>query len=176
MRVSRIVGPAALLAIAFAALLESLAYGGGSNTPLAIDPGALVRFGVPISTMLVDLSASGLVGALVLSAFAFSSDRPEYGRALDVAAASAAILTIASAATGFFHLQTDDPGPVTFTSQYGDNLSRYVTTVGEGQAWLAMTLIAACLTVLCFAVRNQTAVALLAIVAILTMIPMALQG
>jgi cytochrome c oxidase assembly factor CtaG/putative copper export protein len=176
MRVSRIVGPAVLLAVAFAALLASLAYGGGANTPLAIDPGGLVRYGVPIATMLVDLSASGLIGSLVLASFAFASDRPEFARALDVAAASAAVLTIAAAATGFFHLQTDDPGPVTFNAQYGDNLSRYVTTVGQGQAWLATTLIAACLTVLCFAVRNQTAIALLAITAILTMIPMALQG
>jgi putative copper resistance protein D len=170
------VGPAALLVVAFAALLLSLAYGGGANAPIAIDPGAVVRYGVPIATMLVDLSASGLIGSLVLSAFAFAADRPEYGRALDVASASAAVLTIASAATGFFHLQTDDPGPVTFTSQYGDNLSHYVTTVGEGQAWLATTLIAACLTVLCFAVRNQTAIGLFAIASILTMIPMALQG
>jgi putative copper resistance protein D len=170
------VGPAALLAVAFVALLASLSYGGGANTPLAIDPGAIVRYGVPLATMLVDLSASGLIGSLVLGAFAFSWDRPEYARALDVAAASAAVLTVAAAATGFFHLQTDDPGPVTFTSQYGDNLARYVTTVGEGQAWLATTLIAACLTVLCFAVRHQTAIALLAIAAILTMVPMALQG
>jgi cytochrome c oxidase assembly factor CtaG/putative copper export protein len=169
-------GPAALLIIAFAALLASLAYGGGANVPLAIDPGALVRYGVPIATMLVDLSASGLIGALMLSAFTFASDKPEFGRALDVAAASAAVLTVAAAATGFFHLQTDDPGPVTFTSQYGDNLSRYVTTVGEGQAWLATTLIAAGLTVLCFALRNQTVIAFLAIAAMLTMIPMALQG
>src|ERR1700709_156672 len=132
MRVSRIVGPAALLVVAFAALLASLAYGGGANTPLAIDPGALVRFGVPIATMVVDLRASGLIGSLVLAAFAFASDRPEYGKALDVAAASAALLTVAAAATGFFHLQTDDPGPVTFNAQYGDNLSRYVTTVGDG--------------------------------------------
>ena len=169
-------GPAALLAVAFAALLASLAYGGGANVPIAIDPGAVVRYGVPIATMLVDLSASGLLGSLVLSAFAFASDRPEYGRALDVAAGSAALLTIASAATGFFHLQTDDPGPVTFNAQYGDNLARYVTTVGAGQAWLATTLIAAALTVLCFAVRNQTVIALLAISAILSLIPMALQG
>ena len=175
-RVSRIVGPAALLAVAFAALFTSLAYGGGANAPIAIDPGAIVRYGVPVATMIVDLAASGLIGSLVLSAFAFASDRPEYGKALDVAAASAALLTIASAATGFFHLQTDDPGPVTFTSQYGDNLAHYLTTVGQGQAWLATTLIAACLTVLCFAVRNQTAIALLAIASILTMIPMALQG
>jgi putative copper resistance protein D len=174
--VSRIVGPAALLVVAFAALLLSLAYGGGANVPLAIDPGAVVRYGVPVATMIVDLSASGLIGSLVLAAFAFASDKPEYSGALDVASASAAALTIASAVTGFFHLQTDDPGPVTPTAQYGDNLWRYVTTVGEGQAWLATTIIAALLTVLCFAVRNQTAIGLFAIAAILTMIPMALQG
>jgi cytochrome c oxidase assembly factor CtaG/putative copper export protein len=170
------VGPAALLVVAFAALLVSLSYGGGANAPIAIDPGALVRYGLPITTMIVDLSASGLIGSLVLGAFAFAADKPEYGRALDVASASAAVLTIASAVTGFFHLQTDDPGPVTFNSQYGDNLAHYVTTVGAGQAWLATTLIAACLTVLCFAVRNQTAIGVFAVAAILTMIPMALQG
>jgi cytochrome c oxidase assembly factor CtaG/putative copper export protein len=170
------VGPAALLVVAFAALLLALAYGGGANTPLAIDPGVIVRFGVPIATMFVDLGASGLIGALVLASVAFASDKPEYGRALDVAAASAAVLTVASAATGFFHLQTDDPGPVTFNADYGANLSRYVTSVGEGQAWLATTLIAACLTVVCFAVRNQTVIGIVAIVAILTLIPMALQG
>ncbi|HEX3679379.1 MAG TPA: copper transporter, partial [Galbitalea sp.] len=175
-RVSRAVGPAALLVVAFVALLASLAYGGGANVPIAIDPGAVVRYGVPIATMLVDLSASGLMGSLALSAFAFASDKPEYGKALDVAAASAAVLTVASIATGFFHLQTDDPGPVTLNAQYGDNLWHYVTAVGEGQAWLATTLIAAAMTVVCFAVRNQTAIAFLAIGAILAMIPMALQG
>jgi putative copper export protein len=175
-RASRIVGPAVLLLVAFAALLAALAYGGGAQVPIAIDPGQLVLYGLPIANLLVNLGAAGTIGALVLSSFAFVSEKPEYGRALDVAAASAAVWAVASAATGFFNLQTADPEPVTLTAQFGDTLSTFLTTTGEGQAWLATTLIAAALTVVCFAVRNQTAIALVTILAILSLIPMALQG
>jgi cytochrome c oxidase assembly factor CtaG/putative copper export protein len=175
-RVARVVGPAALLVVAFAALLASLAYGGGATAPAAIDPGELVLYGLPIANLLVILSVSGLVGALVLASFAFASDQPEYGRALDVASASAAILAVASAATTFFNLQTVDPEPVTFDSAFGTTLSGFVTANPLGQAWLATTLIAAALTVILFVVRNHTAIALLTVVAILSLIPMALQG
>jgi cytochrome c oxidase assembly factor CtaG/putative copper export protein len=175
-RVSRVAGPAALLLVAFVALLVSLAFGGGAQAPIAIDPGALVRWGLPIVNMLVDLSAAGLIGSLVLCSFAFSSDRPEYLRALDVAAGSAALLAVSSAATGFFNLQTINPEPVTFGAAFNAVLSNFVTTNPLGQAWLATTLIAAVLTVVCFAVRNQTAIALFTVVAILSLIPMALQG
>jgi cytochrome c oxidase assembly factor CtaG/putative copper export protein len=175
-RVSRTVGPAALLLVAFAALLASLAYGGGAQAPIAIDPGAAVRWGLPVATLLVNLGVSGTIGALFLCTFAFKSGTSEYGRAMDVAAASAAIWAVASAATGFFTLQTADPGPVTFNSQYGATLSNFLTTVGAGQAWLATTLIAAAFTVVCFVVRNQTMVALLTVGAVLSLIPMALQG
>ncbi|HEX4058275.1 MAG TPA: cytochrome c oxidase assembly protein [Galbitalea sp.] len=175
-RVSRVVGPAVVLLVAFAALLASLAYGGGATAPAAIDPGQVVLYGLPIANLLVILSASGLVGSLVLAVFAFSSAKPEYGRALDVASASAAILAVSSAATTFFNLQTIYPEPVEFDSQFGATLSTYLTGNPLGQAWLATTLIAAVLTVVFFVVRNQTVVALFTIVAILSLIPMSLQG
>jgi len=175
-RVSRTVGPAVLLLVAFAALLLSLAYGGGASVPAAIDPGELVLYGLPIANLFVILSISGLVGSLVLAVLAFASDQPEYGKALDVASASAAVLAVSSAATTFFNLQTIDPGPVSFTSQYGDTLGQFVTGNALGQAWLATTLIAAALTVILFLVRNQSAIALLTIATILSLIPMALQG
>jgi cytochrome c oxidase assembly factor CtaG/putative copper export protein len=175
-RVSRAAGPAALLLVAFAALLAALAYGGGANAPLAIDPGAVVRYGLPIASLFVDVSAAGLIGALVLASFAFASDKPEYSRALDVAAGSAALLAVASAASGFFNFQTGYPQAVSLSSQYGDSLWYFITSVGLGQAWLFTTLMAALLSVVCFAVRNQTVVGILAIVSILSLIPMALQG
>ncbi|MCU1508651.1 MAG: hypothetical protein JWQ12_916, partial [Glaciihabitans sp.] len=80
-RTTRIVGPGALLVVAFAALLAALAYGGGAQAPIAIDPGALVRYGLPISTTLVDLSEAGVIGALVLCSFAFAAHKSEFGRA-----------------------------------------------------------------------------------------------
>ena len=71
-------------------------------------------YGLPIANLLVILSASGLVGSLLLAVIAFSatSSKPEYGRALDVASASAAVLTVSSAATTFFNLQTVYPDPL----------------------------------------------------------------
>ena len=72
-RVSRVAGPAALLLVGFVALIASLAYGGGAEAPIAIDPGAIVRWGLPIANMVVDLSAAGLIGSLFLCSFAFAS-------------------------------------------------------------------------------------------------------
>lgn len=175
-RVSRVVGPAALLLVAFAALIAALAFGGGATTPAAIDPGQLVLWGLPAANLLVILGVSGLIGALVLAVLAYSSEQPEYGRALDVASASAAILTVAAAATTFFNLQTIDPEPVTFTPDFGTTLWSFLTGNSLGQAWFATTLIAAAFTVVLFVVRNQSLVALLAIAALLAVIPMALQG
>lgn len=175
-RTTRIVGPGALLVVAFAALLAALAYGGGAQAPIAIDPGALVRYGLPISTTLVDLSEAGVIGALVLCSFAFAAHKSEFGRALDIAAACAGVWTVASAVTGFFTMQNTDPEPISFGSQFGAVLSNFVTNDAAGRAWLTTTLIAAGLTVVCFAVRNQTLIALFTIVAILSLIPVALQG
>ncbi|HEY2643561.1 MAG TPA: cytochrome c oxidase assembly protein [Galbitalea sp.] len=175
-RVSRAAGPAALLLVAFAALVAALAYGGGANAPLAIDPGAVVRYGLPVASLLVDLSAAGLIGSLVLASFAFDGERPEFSRAVDVAAGSAALLAVASAASGFFEFQTGYPQPVSVSSQYGDSLWYFITSVGLGQAWMFTTLMAALLAVVCFVVRNQTAIGIVAIVAMLSLIPMALQG
>ena len=175
-RVSRVIGPGALVLVAFAALLGALAFGGGATAPAAIDPGEFVLYGLPVANLLVILSVSGLVGSLVLATLAFASDRPEFGRALDVASASAAVLTVSSAATAFFNLQTIDPEPVSFTSDFGATLWGFLTGNALGQAWFATTLIAAAFTVVCFLVRNQTVVALLTIAAILSLIPMSLQG
>lgn len=175
-RVSRVVGPAALLLVAFGVLLAALAYGGGAAAPLALDPGVVARFGLPIAKMLVNLSVAGTIGALVIASIAFSSKKPEYGRAMDVAAGSAGIWAVSSAATGYLNFQTALPEPISFTTQYGDDLSRFVTATSLGQAWLSTTLIAAVLSVLCFAVRNQTFVGIITVGAILALIPMALQG
>lgn len=175
-RVSRVVGPTALLLVAFCVLLAALAFGGGAAAPLVIDPGVVARFGLPIAKMLVNLAVAGTIGSLVVASIAFAPNKPEFGRAMDVAAGSAGIWAIASAATGYFNFQTAYPEPVTLSAQYGDLLARFVTTNGLGQAWLATTLIAAALSILCFAVRHPTAIGIITVLAVLSLIPMALQG
>ncbi|HOY83389.1 MAG TPA: cytochrome c oxidase assembly protein [Rhodoglobus sp.] len=175
-RLLRIALPAILLIAALASLIAALAFGGGADAPLLLDPGPVVRYGLPISTLLVNLGAAGSLGALVLAGFALDSGRPEYDRALDVAAGSAAVWAVAAAATGFFTFLTVLNQPLRFDDAFGEILASFLTTTEIGQAWLTTTLVAAGVTALCFAVRNQTVLAFVTVLAAYGMLPPTLQG
>lgn len=175
-RIVRVIGPAALLVAALASVVAGLAFGGGAAAPLLADPGALVRWGLPIATLLVNLSLSGVVGALVLVCFVFAPDREEFGKALDFAAGCAAVMTVAAAATGLFTFVSVSNVPWSFDETFSNGLSSFITSVSLGQAWLGVTLIAAAVTVLCFAVRNHTALIFVTILAMAAVVPMAQQG
>ncbi|MGN6127160.1 MAG: cytochrome c oxidase assembly protein [Humibacter sp.] len=175
-RVQRVAGPVALVVFALIAILVALAYGGGASAPALLDPGPVVRWGLPIANLFVNLSAAAMIGALVLACFGLSPNEPEYDRALDVAAASAAIMTIVSAITGVLTYLNVTGSPLAFTQSFSDGISPFATKISIGQVWLAITLIAAVTTVLCFAVRNHTALVFVTIVALFTLLPMALSG
>jgi len=162
--------------VALIAILAALAFGGGANAPLLADPGAFVRWGLPIAKLFVNLSAAGMIGALVLVCFALSADKPEFDRALDVAAASAAVMTVASGITGVLSYLSVAGVPFGFDQQFSDGISAFITTIPLGQAWLETTLMCAAVTVLCFAVRNRTALVFVTGLALLSLLPMAQQG
>lgn len=161
--------------MALVALFAALAYGGGA-APTLLDAGPVARYGLPVATTLANLGAAGTLGALVLACFALTSSRPEYARALDIASASAAVWTVAAGATGFFTFLVVFSQPVRFDSAFGDALALFLSGTELGQAWLITTLVAAAVTALCFAVRNQTAVAFIAALAVVGILPPALQG
>ena len=172
----RVLGPAVLLAVALIAMTAALVYGGGA-VPLPIqDPGPVARWGLPVAKLLVNLGAAGMLGALVLAVWALTPARREFDAALDIAAASAAVLTVASAATGILTFLVVTGEPLEFTDIFGQKLGQFVTSIPLGQAWLTTTLMAAAVTVLCFAVRNQTALVFVTVLAVATLVPMAQQG
>ena len=175
-RLVRIAGPALLLVVALLCLLAALQFGGGAAAPLLADPGAVVRFGLPIAKLFVNLGAAATIGPLVLVCFALSRDRPEFDRALDFAAAASAFWAVASAVTGFFTFLSVYLQPITFDAQFSELLGAFFTEVEFGQAWLATTLIAAATTVLCFAVRNQTLLLFVTAFSVVALVPMAQQG
>jgi cytochrome c oxidase assembly factor CtaG/putative copper export protein len=175
-RYLRIIGPAVLLLVAIVATLAGLAYGGGAQAQLLADPGAVVRWGLPIAKLLVNLGAAGTIGALVLACFALSPREREFGTAIDLAAASAAFLTVASAVTGFLTFLQVTNATVSVSDQFSATVGQFFSQIELGQAWLTTTLIAATVTVLCFAVRNQTALVFVTVLALLALLPMAQQG
>lgn len=175
-RVTRIAGPAVLVAVALLALVLGLAYGGGADARPIGDPGAMVRFGLPVAKLAVNIGAAVTLGALTLALFALSPGKDEYHRALDVAAAGAALYTVSAAATGFLTFLNVTGTSVSLDDQFGAKLGLFFADVELGQAWLATTLIAATLTVLCFAVRGQILMVFVGILALVSLVPMAQQG
>jgi putative copper resistance protein D len=172
----RITGPAALVAASFVALALALAIGGGASPQLLEDPGAVVRYGLPVSSMLVNIGAAGMIGAIGLVVFAIPPASPAWNRALDVAAGSAALFTVAAAVTGFFNYLSVTARALSFDDAFSQGLGQFLTQIELGQAWLQITLLGAVVTVLCFAVRNHTALVFVGLAAVVCLVPMAQQG
>lgn len=176
MRVIRVLGPAVLLLAGFVAAFVGLAIGGGANALPLEDPGPVVRFALPLVTMLVNIGAAGVLGALLLALWVLPSDRPSFARAVDVAAASAAVLTVAAAATAVLTFVSVSGKTFSADATFGAQLGQFLTDIDLGRAWLATTLMAAAVTVLAYAVRNQTALFFVFVLAALSMYPLAQQG
>lgn len=172
----RVLAPAALIVVALAALLAGLAIGGAAAPRTLLDPGAAVRYGLPIARTLVNLGLAGLIGSLVMTVWALDTSRPEGRLTMDLAAASAAVVTVASAAT--LILTYLDVTGLTFSGDaaFGAGLAQFVTEIELGQLWLLQLLLAAVTTVLCFAVRDRRWVLLVLAAALLTLLPLAQQG
>lgn len=171
-----LIGGIALGSGALIALLVGLVVGGGAEAPLLADPGAVVRYGLPVAKLAATLGAAGAIGGLLLAVLALAPERPEHGRALDIAAASAAVWTLASAASGFLTFLAAYLEPIALDERFGRLLAAFLGSTELGQAWLATTLMAAVVTVLCFAVRSPAVLAGVLIVAVAALWPVAQTG
>jgi cytochrome c oxidase assembly factor CtaG/putative copper export protein len=175
-RVLRAAGPAILIVASLAALVWGLLFGGGV-APFAIgDPGPFVRWGLPVSTLAVNLTAAVMVGALVTSLFTLKAGEREFDVALDAASVSAAGFTIAAAMTGFFTFLNAFNPDVGLGPEFGAQLGRFLVETESGRVWLLTTVAGAALTVLTFAVRSWTATLFVALLAVATLVPMGTQG
>lgn len=169
----RIAGPLILLVATFVTLIIGLLYGGGS-APLATgDPGAIVRWGIPIARVLFNLASAALVGSLVLALFALKSGDREFDLALDTASIGAAVVTVTAAVIGYLTFLNIFNATPSFDPAFGEMLGRFVLELEVGRAWLITTLAGAVLTVLTFAVRGWTSALLVTAIAGISLIPVA---
>ena len=175
-RLAWVTGPALLLLAALAAVLVALAVGGGAAPLPLVDPGAVVRYGIPIATVFVDLGAAATIGSLVLAVFALTPGEKAYDRAVDVAAAGAAVWTVASGTMAFLLFQSLHISAPTLDDAYGQQFGTFLTAVPVGRAWLTVTLVAAAATAICFAVRHSTMLAITAGGSMLALLLIAQQG
>lgn len=175
-RTLRVLAPALLLAATLAALLVGLAIGGAANERTLADPGAVVRYGMPMARTLVNVAMAGLIGSVVMAVWVLASERKETRVALDLAAGSAAVLTVASAAALIFTYVDVSGLPFSGDASFGAGLAQFVTEIELGQFWLLELLLAAGTTVLAFAIRERRLTLLVLLAALATTLPLAQQG
>ncbi|MEH3090093.1 MAG: cytochrome c oxidase assembly protein [Microbacterium arborescens] len=175
-RARRFAGPAILAVSAVIVVLIGLAAGGGAAPVQLLDPGPVVRWGLPIVKLLVNLSAAGMIGSLVVGLFALRSGERPFDLALDTASISAAVFTVTSAVTTFFTFLNLLGVAPSAGAEFGQQLGRFLVETEGGRAWMLTTIAGAVLTVLTFAVRGWTSTLIVAVLAAASLIPMATQG
>ncbi|WP_194421571.1 cytochrome c oxidase assembly protein [Microbacterium abyssi] len=172
----RLTGPTILLVAAIIATAIALMIGGGADPRFTNDPGALVRWGLPFAKLFVNVSGAVMAGALVLTLFGLAAGTKPFNIALDVASTGAAVLTVASGAVAFLTFLSSFNPQVSLGSEFGAQLGRFLLDTELGRAWLITAVLAAAVTVLTFAVRGYGAVLITALLALISLVPMATQG
>lgn len=169
-------GPGALLGVAIVAALIAYWLGGGATPQLIADPGPVVRWMSPLASLVFNLGTAGTLGALVLALWALTPGEAAYERALELASASAVVMTIGAALSGFLTFLDVTGAPLAATDQFGAQLAQFFGSIGLGQAWLITTLVAAAVSVAAFAVRHQMVLVFVTVAAVGALVPQAAQG
>ena len=175
-----------ILAAAVAFLAAVLFTGIARPADLA-DPGAFVRWSLPISRAIHHASMSLSIAALVFGAAiiprsakvtgdAEGQAHPAFARTMNIAAGAAVVWTL-SAATVMLLTFWDLAGiPMSLDPQYSAAILDYILSITSGRAWAWMVVIAAITSSLALAARSRTTVGLSAFFSLFGILPLAFIG
>lgn len=140
------------------ALLAVLVGGGFSGAFAALsgfaDPGAVVRWGLPVTTVLSELAGSVTLGALVAAATLLPEGRLR-ARALSTAGAAAMVWALVGV-LGLVLRYANVSGTPLDAEGFGAGLGQFLTSIELGRTWLTIVLLAAVTSALALAVRGAT--------------------
>ncbi|MEO5779151.1 MAG: bifunctional copper resistance protein CopD/cytochrome c oxidase assembly protein [Arthrobacter oryzae] len=177
------------LAALFIGLAAALIFSGAVAAREVSDPGALVRWGLPVSKALHNVSLATVIGGLIFAVGILprsthgsrSRDRdapehPAFTRALTIAAAAGAAWTLSAIAVLVLGYADIAGQGVSGDEQFTRSLLYYMTGLEAGRAWLAVVVIAAVVTTALFGVRSLGALAGTLLLAMSGLVPAALIG
>ncbi|WP_231945445.1 cytochrome c oxidase assembly protein [Agrococcus carbonis] len=155
----RLLAPALAVLAGLAATWAALEFGGGAEAPAIEDPGAAVRWGVPIATMLRNLAIATAFGGLVLACFALRPSSRDWHRTIDLAAVATGVAAVAQGFVAWGGFRTVVTNPVTATNDFGRLLQLFFVEIETGRLMLGTLLSLAVLTVVLLVARGPVAVA-----------------
>jgi putative copper resistance protein D len=170
-----------LLSIVFVASLLTattlaLIVGGGAKPFVLLDPGELVRWGLPMARAIMNVAMATAIGALVVAAFVFAEASKQLRTVMNLAAVASIVWVLAGLLSLNFTYLNITGTAFTLEQNQGAGFWQFVTQIELGQ-YLALNLAGGVLvSILAIASQRLTAAALTAAVAFLSLVPMALTG
>ena len=158
------------------------------------DPGALTRWALPATKTIHNIAWSLTFGALMFAAVILprwtkmpkraksqqppegAEQHPAYTRAVHIASVSAVIWTLSAIAQIVFTYSDVAGMPVNTSEGFSEGMLDYVLSIAVGRAWFWMTIIAAVVTSLIFALRSPVGMAWGAVLSLVGVVPLALVG
>ena len=183
--VARFILPGILAAAV--AFLAAVSFTGIARPAELADPGAFVRWSLPIAraihhaSMALSIAALVFAAAIIPRAAKVTRDtegdaHPAFTRTMNIAAGAAVVWTL-SAATVMLLTFWDLAGiPMSLDPQYSAAILDYILSITTGRAWAWMVVIAAITSSLALAVRSKTTVGLSALFSLFGILPLAFIG
>ncbi|MGY4541140.1 cytochrome c oxidase assembly factor CtaG/putative copper export protein [Arthrobacter sp. UYNi723] len=178
------------LAALFLGLTAALLFSGAAAAREVSDPGALVRWGLPVSKAIHNVALATVIGGLIFAVGILprtvgsrsrthkgdAPEHPAFARALAIAAAAGAAWTLSAVAVLVLTYSDVAGQAVGGDAEFTRALVYFMTDIETGRAWLSVTVIAAVVTTALFGVRSLGGLALTLILALAGLVPAALIG
>lgn len=173
--------------------LAAVMFTGITAPTLLADPGAFVRWALPISRAIHHTAMSMTIGALLFAAFILPRaskvlrheagsreqevpDHPSFTRAMNIAAGAGVVWTLAAATVLLLTFWDLAGTPINLKPEYSVAILDYIIGITTGRAWAWMVVIAAITASLALAVRSKTAVGMTALFSFFGIVPLAFIG
>lgn len=187
------VWPSAFLAAGIALVFAGL-YGAVVTEQELSDPGAITRWGLPITKIIHNLAWSATAGVALFAATIIprfpgakkrgrqqevapdADEQPAYAGLLKLATISATVWTLSSVAQMIFTYSDLAGMPLNNSPGFSSGLLDYLMNISVGRAWFWMTVIAALTTTLIYALHSPTAMFWVTALSFIGIIPLALVG
>jgi cytochrome c oxidase assembly factor CtaG/putative copper export protein len=173
----------------FLGLVAALLFSGAAAAREVSDPGALVRWGLPVSKAIHNVSVAAVVGGLIFAAGILphklgdarskdndAPEHPAFTRALAIAAAAGVAWTLSAIAVLVLTYSDVAGQGISGDAEFTRALVYFMTDIETGRAWLAVTIIAAVVTTALFGVRSLTGLVFTLLLALIGLVPTALIG
>jgi cytochrome c oxidase assembly factor CtaG/putative copper export protein len=177
------------LAALFLGLAAALLFSGAAAARGVSDPGALVRWGLPVSKAIHNVSLATVIGGLIFAVAILprtlsgsrskdrdASEHPAFTRALAISAAAGAAWTLSAIAVLVLGYADIAGQGISGDPAFTRSLVYFMTDIETGRAWLTVVIIAAVVTTALFGVRSRGGLAATLLLSLVGLVPAALIG